>query len=329
MTLPPPASAACTALHCRQRLRLALNKALVFAVARHQGKRLYVWRARDTAAPTAGSDLPGQLPEAVLRALDYMPSSKTDGVGAIQYFFEGIPYVFTDCSAPQSNRVTNNMCYGRQLVLHDEEPEEGPASKGNPVRMLAYIPRGIFVEPVGPPLGSMCGGQGPADCLPVEPCSKVFKPSYPGKMMVGSKDYTGIKVKRKGYPLGEGMVFTDYYSQGMSFKSACWLVDLRVPPDGRLHRASLLVILTRYSSWLDVLLLQPLWPSGDSAAAAAAKRAVIEKFYATTKDPTFLELIMDINRMKHIALQTIQKFGPRFSDASNPCKFMPATRCFH
>jgi hypothetical protein len=283
----------------RQKLRLPLNKLLDFAEARRAGHRVLAWRAHDVAVPMAGrEDLPAALPNQVLDALNYVPSSKTKGIGAIQYFYPGITYVFTDNTAPQYNRVTNNQCTAAAIVLHEDE---GPDLHPNcPVRMLRYIPRAIMVRPYGPPLGPLCGADMPDGCIPVEPATVVIDPEYPGPMEVDGVKYNGVSIQRKGMPLAEARVHTDYYSQGMSFKGDKWIVDMRVPSDGQFHRASILVILTRYSSWDDVILLHPLWPAGD----ADERQRVIDKYYATTQDPAFLELVMDIDRIKHLAVCT-------------------------
>ncbi len=48
-----------------------------------------------------------------------------------------------------------------------------------------------------------------------------------GKVLSASPSHH--QVQREGTPLGTGFIFTDYFVQGMSFGSACWIVHLTPP----------------------------------------------------------------------------------------------------
>jgi hypothetical protein len=69
-----------------------------------------------------------------------------------------------------------------------------------------------------------------------------------------------------------GYAVTDYFAQGLTFKDSRWIVHLTPPPAGQFARASIVVIISRYRSWDDVFLLEPLWHDGSQ------RLAVIERF---------------------------------------------------
>jgi hypothetical protein len=61
-------------------------------------------------------------------------------------------------------------------------------------------------------------------------------------------------------PILSAYAVTDYYAQGMSFPAdEPWVLHLNPPPDGPIKRASILVMLSRFSVWSKVRLIQPLW----------------------------------------------------------------------
>jgi hypothetical protein len=49
------------------------------------------------------------------------------------------------------------------------------------------------------------------------------------------------------------------HMQGMTFGKEPWLLHLNMPPNNVLLRASIYVVLTRYTEWDDIHLLAPLW----------------------------------------------------------------------
>lgn len=71
--------------------------------------------------------------------------------------------------------------------------------------------------------------------------------------------HSHFKVTRRNIPLGDGYAFTDFFSQGMSFKEQPWLADMRKPPTGQVDRASVNVVLSRYPRWSAFKALASLW----------------------------------------------------------------------
>ena len=100
---------------------------------------------------------------------------------------------------------------------------------------------------------------------------------------------------------------TDYFAEGSSFRGQNWLAHLSRPPDGRLHRASLYVIPTRFSSLDDFHLLCPLWPHGDDAE----KDRVLQKLLRLAQPVPDLKAewqrLLDLAELTRLQLQDLHQ----------------------
>ena len=109
----------------------------------------------------------------------------------------------------------------------------------------------------------------------------------------------GTKTQRRGIPLAGGYAVTDFFAQGMSFKDACWLVDLRPPSTGPFVRATALVMISRFADMHRLRLLAPLWDS------TAHRTTVIARFHEALKpDP---DLVRAMQRLHRLAEATMRK----------------------
>jgi hypothetical protein len=206
---------------------------------------------------------------------------------AVQYFYNGARYHFMDSRHPAVNWVTNNVCIGRKLIFHPDEPEDDLTK---PYRVLKYLPIAIHVEPNGLPLGNLCGDGSPTNCIPVTPIKSaritvtfphntVIHPSTPaqeGREKRPSVVGSSIAVHRHGFMLESANVVTDYFAQGMSFRGKPNLLHVTPPPGQGQHinRGNLLVTVSRPSLKSELNLLTPLWRPGDDADKARVLKAV-------------------------------------------------------
>ena len=79
-----------------------------------------------------------------------------------------------------------------------------------------------------------------------------------------------VKVLRTGFKLVPGVAVKDFFAQGQTFKGHLPVViDLRMPPNGKVSMSGFYVMLSRATTLDDVYLLHPLWPHGDEAAKDA------------------------------------------------------------
>lgn len=251
------------------------------------------WRTTDTRIKDRGP-----LPLHIRRVLETVPPSKVDDIPAINYFFEGIEYVLTDNKAAAAHFVRNNHCIGVAMVLADDEPDD---DLSQPYRLLRKPPRAMYVKPAGTDLGDIIGHGVPPGCVPITPKSAKIKIKLPHALELDGQMVDAVDIHRTGLPLGNGYAVTDYFAQGMNFRNDCWLLHLTPPPTGAFDRASLLVMLTRYSSMDDVKLLTPLWPTGN----AAARKRVIQSFYKASQMD--VDLVHELARLKHASAQTRAK----------------------
>lgn len=139
----------------------------------------------------------------------------------------------------------------------------------------------------------------PENTVAVLPTSKTSKHAFKrgagttinGRFYPPGQDIT---IRRRGIPLGEGYVVTDFYTQGMSFKDDCWVAHLNLPYGGgstnATLRASMFVLLSRFRSWDHVRILLPLW---DRRATQADKDKVIDRFLKICELPANFKAELD------------------------------------
>jgi hypothetical protein len=269
----------------RNRVRADLNRVLATHRANQQGQRMVFWWSRDTVqgVPVRGAKLRAEL--------QGLPATSTEDMGALNYFFPGMHYLFASTEQDQLevNWTKNTRCVGRKIILHPDELDD---DLSQPYRVLQHLPLAVYVEPAGCDLqGLQCGPHAPPNCVPVTPRKVTFKHAW-GK---GS-----VKVERTGLLLGDAYAVTDFYIQGMSFKDECWLLHLNVPPAGlreQLLRASVLVALTRFKDLPSCRLVALLWRPGNERE----RQHVISKFMAaTTTDPDLIHCMQQL-RLKAAA----------------------------
>ena len=113
-----------------------------------------------------------------------------------------------------------------------------------------------------------------------------FDLHLPGERAVpgthGAPRVTKVRVQRTGLPACAVFGISDWMSQGASFAAGSRiLLHLNVPRTGPISRASLYVMLTRFTTWADLQLLRPLWRDGDHAT----RRHVIDRWTAACEVP--------------------------------------------
>jgi hypothetical protein len=210
----------------------------------------------------------------------------------LAYFFPGCRYVFGNVQLSHWGHITNNECIGESIILDEREQPDTGAGR---VRELQYPPKAIIVRPAGPPPPAFTHDV-PAGCLMVLP---EYGPAH--------KIADGFSVKRFGCKLLSGYAVTDYYAQGLTFKDGLWLVHLTPPPTATFARASIVVILSRYRSWDDVHLWEPLWDT------PAARTAVINKYHKALQMTDRLET--ELKRL-HTAAGVLRLQAPRVTEGS-------------
>ena len=168
--------------------------------------------------------------------------------------------------------ASNNSCLLEEIILDERElddPGSGDAWE------LQYPPVGLVVRPM---------------YIDPREIGKVSDDLEPGTFVVGRKHELEqldiptamraasglppqapktVKLRREGFKLVPGVAVTDYFSQGQTFRGHAVVLDLRIPPDGRVSLSGVYVMLSRATTLEDIYLLHPLWPAGDDAAKAA------------------------------------------------------------
>lgn len=187
---------------------------VIMVQANYCEKRMVFWMSTDSE-PTS---VPPELLSMYYELLLTIPAAKTQKMNKLNYYFEGIHYVFTENEIPHRhvNHVNNNRCIGRGMVL---DPREPPDNLLLPCRRLLFQPLAVYVEPVGTNLGDLCGDQCPPGCVPV-PLGKTFpfklEIPIPGQFDAKTKKQKThcSTVSRSGIPLGDAYCVTDYFAQG-------------------------------------------------------------------------------------------------------------------
>lgn len=122
----------------------------------------------------------------------------------------------------------------------------------------------------------------PRGCLAILPATSKSTHPFPKGITISGVKYTKVTIQRRGIPLGEGYAVTDYYTQGMSFNEDCWVAHITPPPGGKMQRASMFVLLSRFRSWKHVRILLPLW---NESTTASKKAAIVDRFLTMTRLP--------------------------------------------
>jgi len=307
----------------RNDVRKQLNWALAKLHAQHLKVRPIVWFAHDIITPSDGRRLPTQdvtntttaVPRVVKDAMMCMKPEDTEDVPSMQMFFPGCIYLFNDNAAPQAGFVNNAECIGVDILLQEGEADD----MRHDCWFLKKPPAAIFVRPVDAKVSNSTWDllrqaypTLPQGCLPVIPgWTDTFSVKYYYKHPETQSEMSAIvKVRRFGFNLSDGYAVTDYYCQGLNFKSNPWLAHLNPPPTGKpLTRPALFVVLTRWSAWADVRLLCPLWPAGDTAA----RLRIINAFHKLAcLEP---DLKAEIVRLRSRAAQARVSFNEQWNRA--------------
>ncbi|KXZ42273.1 hypothetical protein GPECTOR_170g188 [Gonium pectorale] len=272
----------------RHSVRVPALYRLVPLHAAAAGVQLLIWRSADFSPD--GTPLPPEY----LRYLETIGGPMADfGLPATGTFFTGIRYYFTTNSHPNAHHLHNNTATGLALLPHPDEPPIPPPSVA-PIHVLRYVPRAIIVRPDGAPLGRISRlPQLPDDAIAVLPTSKEFTPR------TGSSN--NQRVARWGFPLEPAYAVTDYFAEGDTFRGHNWLAHLCPPPTGGMHRATLYVVPTRFTSLDSFRLLCPLWPPGDTQE----QRRVLDKF--TDLARPIPDLQAEWHRLQRLAAHTAEQ----------------------
>ncbi|KXZ42275.1 hypothetical protein GPECTOR_170g190 [Gonium pectorale] len=272
----------------RHSVRVPALYRLVPLHAAAAGVQLLIWRSTDFSPD--GTPLPPEY----LRYLETIGGPMADfGLPATGTFFTGIRYYFTTNSHPNAHHLHNNTATGLALLPHPDEPPIPPPSVA-PIHILRYVPRAIIVRPDGAPLGRISRlPQLPDDAIAVLPTSKEFTPRTGGS--------NNQRVARWGFPLEPAYAVTDYFAEGDTFRGHNWLAHLCPPPTGGMHRATLYVVPTRFTSLDSFRLLCPLWPPGDTQE----QRRVLDKF--TDLARPIPDLQAEWHRLQRLAAHTAEQ----------------------
>lgn len=282
----------------RNCIRPALNARLATLQAGLAGQRLIVWRCVDvgTSSRPLSTDL--------LAVIEQLPSNKTGDMPTIQMYFTGIKYKFSSSDYPSVGCCNNNIAEGVALHL---DPREPPDDFSTPYRTLRFLPIAVIVRPEGHAAVNLRLSSWPKGCVPIERVKKAAR--YVLKLPKAVKLYRGddtegnvVTVNRIGFRLEVANAVTDVFAQGMSFRGAPYVLHLNIPPDGKLHRANLLVPISRPSLFSQLHLLAPLYSVGDKAT----RSSVIQKVYNTLKpDP---HLVAEMQRLRALAGATLTRW---------------------
>jgi hypothetical protein len=286
------------ALVLRHDLRPSLTKNLILHHAALCSTRVTVWRTVDTGM-VKGSKLGRLLSTDVLEYLE--GSGDNDLPSTVQYYYEGILYRFMDSAYPHIGRYKNGDCIGRLLVCDKrEDPDDGEGD----FRVLKYPPKLLLVEPVGRDIGMLCGPTFPSNTIPLEMETFTEEVKLPTEMKIfrnGGQMVRDFILQRKAHPIESVITFTDYYSQGSSFKGYPTFLHLGTNGKGSYKRGNFLVPLSRPSDINDVVLLEPLWPPNDTTA----RERFIRKFRNAIKPHEESEREMD--RLQRVMYETVRR----------------------
>ncbi len=332
-------TAGVTVVALRNSVRAKLSLMLAKHDARTRNERLVVWSNPHTAVAERTQPSP-QDPNAPRRPAGPPPASRPlsssvhrvlEGLHpkgvmpAVQFFYSGARYHFMDTKHPAVNWVTNNVCIGRKLILHPDEPED---DLSRPYRVLRYLPVAIHVEPNGLPLGDLCGDGSPTNCIPVTPVKSARIPvSFPHKTLIHPPTparegteyrpphfHNKVTVQRHGFMLESANAVTDYFAQGMSFRGKPNLLHITPPPGAGNHynRGNLLVTVSRPSLKSELNLLTPMWRPGDDDDKQRVIKSVMD---ALTPSDNYLA---EKARLQSLSMATWDKHYERLCRETYP-----------
>jgi hypothetical protein len=206
-------------------------------------------------------------------------------------------------------RANNNGCVGKKIYVDPREPEEKDPTSA--IRYLKYMPSMVMVQPNNAPKpwplkATATAPDGWLGIVPKKLSSThdFGKGAGRVKLTVNGVEQPSVTITRTQLPLAEGYVVTDYYTQGMSFKKTghTWVIHITPTDGGKFQRASLFVLLSRFSSWDDVKILVPLFTD---STTHEAKEALIDRFLKCTDlEP---DLSAEVERLASIAVKTKAK----------------------
>lgn len=219
------------------------------------------------------------------------------------------------CAPQGAGRTNNGVCHAHGIILNPLEPPEATADEHKAVRYLKYVPAAVIVKPERGPhvwphdvaVASCFKATLPDGCLAITPetrtsCHKFGK----SPMRIFGAAYKQVSIRRRAIPLGEGYVVTDYYTQGMSFRDACWVAHITPPPGGGAYsvkRASMFVLLSRFRSWDAVKILVPLWKESDPDWQKQ-RSDLVSKFLQMTRMPDNFRI--ELKRLNDLSEQRSQ-----------------------
>jgi hypothetical protein len=319
----------------RHKHRSPLNRMLRDLHAQHLGKPLLTWRNADAGRPTKTAKgttqawMPATLNNKLAAHARLLPASDAGDMAYEQAYFDGMHVLLGDLDRkaldPSRKIVRNQLGFARGLMLDPREvvPESGFTHN----TVLRHPPAGIWVEPEGGRelIGDMYASVGaPYGCYPImqQTSNPVLVVLAQPVRVVGTDgelhDVSSFTFVRKGLPLYEAYVFTDFYAQGMSFGSSPVLHMLRKPDNNRLTRANVLVVVSRFASMDALRGLGPLWRDD------VEKAAVVDAFLrATYADPT---LDAALRRLDAIAAQHRAAFVRQAAAVRAECPAEDITR---
>ncbi|GLC39980.1 hypothetical protein PLESTF_001816800 [Pleodorina starrii] len=261
----------------RHRVQVGANRLLALHHSRVTGQHIFIWRSIDVLSSTH------QPPPPELAAqLDNDSFDNTGDIPTINFFFPGCLYVFGSSDAPALHIIANNTATGVGII--PAAPDAEALLRAPPdcrLHVLRRPPDALIVRPDGAPLPRTFQHPSiPEGCVPVFPITRKFP--YPPRNRGRTTGAAQHRLERFGYELQDAYAPTDFLTQGMTFSATNtqWAAHLTPPPDGNMHRASLYVVLSRFSTREDIRLLAPLWRPG---AGQDEKEGVVRTFVKLAK----------------------------------------------
>ena len=323
----------------RHSVQTFLNRRLARLHAMQTRQAILLWRSTDVLV--TGAPVPGDI----ANKLDNLPFTQTGSIPTLGMFFPGMFYSFVDSNQPHLHRITNNTAVAVSILLHPMEPDVPPNLRAGDTHTLSYMPLGIIVRPEGPPVRRVHDDV-PDGCMLVRPQSASFTPDNQtlahqlqavvqeggadaaaeagpstgarrskrhregsaGPMPAPAAPKNRALVRRLGYKLADGYAVTDYAAQGQTFRNATWLAHLAPPHDGHLTRASVYVVLTRFSTWKDVRLIAPLLPD---SGVATKHNIMTTLLNLTAREP---DLAAELERLQTLAAATERTLPQRLQE---------------
>ena len=157
-------------------------------------------------------------------------------------------------------------------------PEAGVV-RNNDCVLLELVYSGTYVDPDAEVLEIPPGTMPDGVFVRVNGCSRVMVPGRePGVVYLRPWSYVGGGVRRRNIPTLPLATATDFFAEGATIRPPHRvLLDLLRPAyrDGHMARASIIVAVSRVTSWDEVFLLRPLWTADNEAEQCAYYRYVL------------------------------------------------------